>query len=192
MLEWTVLSYIRRKFADVNHISTQELENDSFGEGNNSGRSKDNSESGQTHVIIDCRRQDEYEVSHIPNAKHFHFQTNDESLKKLLVEETTKHSNSNESDLNIVCYCSLGYRSSMLAQRIQEMTKKDPDLGDKKIKSWNLEGSIFKWANESRPMTDLNEKSTKFVHPFSYTFCMLLQRQHWKWAPDKKEDVSEQ
>ena len=43
----------------------------SFGEGNNSGLSNDNSESGQTRVIIDCRRIDEYEVSHIPNAKHF-------------------------------------------------------------------------------------------------------------------------
>ena len=87
-----------------------------------------------------------------------------------------------------MCYCSLGYRSSILAQRIQSFANEDPDFSDKNIKAWNLEGSIFKWANEGRQMKDLNEKPTIFAHPFSYTFCMFLQKDYWKWTPDVYND----
>ena len=190
MFEWAVLSYIRRKFSDVNHISTEALENKSFGtRKDNDSSQDDNSDKEGKQVIIDCRRQDEYEVSHIPDAKHVHFQTSNEDLKKVLMKETQNVSNTNQEDLNIVCYCSLGYRSSMLAQKIQSLAKEDKELVDKKIKVWNLEGSIFKWANENRPMMDLNEQPTKFAHPFSYTFCMLLQKEYWKWAPDSNANL---
>ena len=183
-MEWAVLSYIKSKFSDVNHISTDDLEKRNFGSTCDFEIPSTKDETEQKHAIIDCRRQDEYEVSHIPGAKHVHFQIKDEELKKVLLEETENISNTDHDELNIVCYCSLGYRSSILARRIQSFAKDDPDLSDRNIKAWNLEGSIFKWANESRRMIDLNEKSTKFAHPFSYTFCMFLQKQYWKWTPD--------
>lgn len=42
-------------------------------------------------------------------------------------------------DSHIVVYCSVSYRSSILARRLQ-------DMGFTNV--YNLEGSIFKWANE--------------------------------------------
>ena len=191
MFEWAVLSYIRRKFDDVKHLSTESLENRSFGVSYDEESSKSKKEPEQKHVILDCRRQDEFEVSHIPDAKNVNFQIKYEDLKNVLLDEAKKLTNTEQKDINIVCYCSLGYRSSMLAQKIQNLAKDDPDLSGKNIKAWNLEGSIFKWANENRPMMDLNEKPTKFAHPFSYTFCMLLQKQYWKWTPDSKTNASE-
>ena len=187
-MEWLVFPYIKRKFPDVKNISTEDLEKRSFALACDFEMPSSKNEMEQKHVIIDCRRQDEYEVSHIPDAKHVHFQVKDEELKKVLLEETNNLSNKDKDELNIVCYCSLGYRSSMLAQRIQSFAKDDPDLSDKNIKTWNLEGSIFKWANEGRRMMDLNEKPTIFAHPFSYTFCMFLQKQYWKWTPDVYND----
>ena len=183
-MEWLVLPYIKSKFSDVKNISTEDLEKRSFGLAGDFEIPSSKNETEQKHVIIDCRRKDEYEVSHIPDAKHVHFQIKDGELKNVLLEETKNLSGTNQDELNIVCYCSLGYRSSILVQRIQSFAKDDPDLSDKNIKAWNLEGSIFKWANEGRPMMDLNEKPTKFAHPFSYKFCMFLQKQYWKWTPD--------
>ena len=165
-MEWLVLPYIKRKFSDVKNISTGDLEKRSFGSACDFEIPSSKNKMEQNHVILDCRRQDEYEVSHIPDAKHVHFQTKDEELKNVLLEETKNISNTNQDELNVVCYCSLGYRSSILAQRIQSFANEDPDFSDKNIKAWNLEGSIFKWANEGRRMMDLNEKPTIFAHLF--------------------------
>ena len=191
MLEWATLSYIRRKFAGVDHISTDEFCSRAKFTENDAQKSQDKEHSNNVYLTIDCRRKDEFEVSHIPNSKNLHFQTDDASLINFLVEEQNKlfDTDSANTKLNIVCYCSLGYRSSTLAQRIENLKSSHTTLRDKNIKTWNLEGSIFKWANEKRPMTDLNNLPTKFVHPFSYTFCMLLEREYWKWSPDLKQDT---
>jgi rhodanese-related sulfurtransferase len=191
MLEWAILSYIRRKFADVNHLSTDEFDTRTKFTSNDAKISQDNEHSNSAYVTIDCRRKDEFEVSHIPNSKHLHFQTDDASLINFLVDERNKllNTDSASKELNVVCYCSLGYRSSTLAQRIEQIKSSDANLSDKNIRAWNLDGSIFKWANEKRPMTDINDMATKFVHPFSYTFCMLLEREYWKWTPDSKQDT---
>ena len=194
MLDGAVLWYVRRKFPSVCHMTTNDLE--SLLNGTSTYEEKDIAsqkiyDRRNPVVIVDCRRKDEFEVSHIPNSKHLHFQTNAESLLAFLAEESDKHVNidSVKEELNVVCYCSLGYRSSMLVERIDKLTKTNPLLSSKNIKVWNLEGSIFKWANENKQMKDLNDKPTKFAHPFSYTFCMFLQRDYWKWTADAKEDI---
>ena len=46
-------------------------------------------------------------------------------------------------DAPIVTYCSVGYRSGKMAERLQA-------AGYTNVR--NLEGSIFKWANEHRPL----------------------------------------
>ena len=42
------------------------------------------------------------------------------------------------------------------------------------IQVWNLEGSIFKWANEGRPMVDENGASAQCCHPYSVLWGKLL------------------
>ena len=39
---------------------------------------------------------------------------------------------------------------------------------------FNLEGSLFKWANESRQMTNSEGCETKFAHPYNAVFGKLL------------------
>ena len=193
MLEKAILSYIRRKFSDVNHITTNDLDSQlkqTYEPTKDVTQPDEKTDSKIYHVVLDCRRKDEYEVSHLPNSKNLHFQTDEESLIDFLKGEISKQctSDSCNEELNVVCYCSLGYRSSILAQKVENLTRNDPNLRLKNIKVWNLEGSIFKWANESRPLKDLNEKPTTSVHPFSYTFCMFLERKLWKWSPDHKDE----
>lgn len=42
---------------------------------------------------------------------------------------------------------------------------------------YNLEGSIFKWANENRPMVDVKDKATIYAHPYNAVFQHLLRKE---------------
>ena len=44
-----------------------------------------------------------------------------------------------------------------------------------RISIHNLEGSLFKWANESRPMVDRMDQPTIFAHPYSAVWGKLLK-----------------
>ncbi|AFZ51500.1 rhodanese-like domain-containing protein [Dactylococcopsis salina] len=102
----------------------------------------------QNLQLIDTRKVEEYAVSHLPNAEHIPD-----------LETAKKHLNPNQL---IIAYCSVGYRSSRLAKELQQ-------LGYDQV--WNLEGSIFQWANEGRTLMQ-NDQPTKQVHPYS---------KNWKW-----------
>jgi hypothetical protein len=39
----------------------------------------------------------------------------------------------------------------------------------------NLEGSIFKWANEGKKLVDCNNKKTPNCHPYNYLWGKLLE-----------------
>jgi len=49
-------------------------------------------------------------------------------------------------------------------------------LGTKdKIQVYNIEGGLFKWANENRPMVDGKGQSTVSAHPYNSVFGKLLK-----------------
>ena len=130
-----VISFLRRQFPDSPGIQTNELD--------------DKIQSNQNVFLVDCRRPDEYSVSRIPNATNIHFKCSDEDLKSAL------------EDLNenviIVNYCSLGYRSGVMTKRILDLGLDNVS----KERVYNLEGSIFKWAQEERPLIDNKGQTTK-------------------------------
>ena len=43
-----------------------------------------------------------------------------------------------------------------------------------RLSFFNLEGSLFKWANENRHMTNSEGCETKFAHPYNAVFGKLL------------------
>jgi len=148
-----VVYTISKRFGQVNDISTDELET--------------RQNNGETFLIVDTRREDEYAVSRLPGAKHLFFKSEDEKVDRFLVENVGGAS-------GVVCYCSLGYRSSVMAEKIAAVT----NLEDLKV--YNLEGSIFKWANENKPLEGQG------VHPFSYFWALLtLDWSKWKWTPEE-------
>lgn len=69
--------------------------------------------SGQTNrpppVLLDARTPAEFAVSHLPGARRVDL--------KLPLTELLKHAGTNQA---IVVYCSVGYRSSRLAERLQQ------------------------------------------------------------------------
>ena len=58
----------------------------------------------------------------------------------------------------IIVYCSIGYRSEKIAEKIKAS-------GFAKV--YNLYGSIFEWANNELPLVEMNNKPTQKVHTYN-------------------------
>lgn len=99
------------------------------------------------YKIFDARELNEYLVSHLPGAVHIGF--ND--FKKEIFEKINK-------DEKIVLYCSVGYRSEKIGEKLQKM-------GFKNV--FNLYGSIFEWANKNYPVENFTEKNIKEIHAYN-------------------------
>ena len=89
-----------------------------------------NDRSRPAPLLLDVRTPAEYEVSHLAGAK----QVEPDALAAIVREP---------KDRPIVTYCSVGYRSGGFAKKLGE-------AGFTNV--MNLEGSIFRWANEGRPV----------------------------------------
>ena len=69
----------------------------------------------------------------------------------------------------------MGYRSSYLAQQLLcELDKPVYQVMKSKIMIYNLEGSIFKWANEGKDLEDNEGLKTLVVHPYNVVWGKLL------------------
>ena len=68
-------------------------------------------------------------------------------------------------DTPILLYCSVGYRSSRLADQLRRRGYSQ---------AANLEGSLFAWANEGRPLVNAQGKAALRVHPYNETWGKLL------------------
>lgn len=107
----------------------------------------------QQPIILDARTEAEYVISHLKNAQHIDpYHPN----LSMLIES---------KDTPIVVYCSVGYRSARIAQQLEQ-------AGFSQV--YNLEGSLFKWANEERPIYK-NNSLTSLVHPYNQVWGTLLK-----------------
>ena len=83
---------------------------------------------------------------------------------------------------DLVCYCSVGYRSSIVAEQILKL-KEDGQLPNG-LRPVNLEGSIFQWASEGRSLTRKGQTgvSVTTVHPFLKVWgALTLPFSLWQW-----------
>lgn len=190
-----ILFAVRTKYSDVTHISTEELaswlgsQNSTVSSGSASeisemvpesqgiARSREPNElKHQDNIILlDVREEDEYKVSHLEKARRIRDDLSAEEVEELL-KEILKPFNEKEpeEELKIVCYCSLGYRSSDLARKLK--TQVNNVKPTTPVQVFNLEGSIFKWANEGRKLVDNYGNDTTYVHPYNMVFGMTLKK----------------
>lgn len=110
-----------------------------------------------TPRLIDARTAEEFAVSQLREARRA-VSVDDVKALGIRPEEP------------IVVYCSVGYRSSELASRLAA-------AGFTEV--FNLEGSIFAWANEGRPVYRGTNR-VEVVHPFDKKWGQLLQE---RWHP---------
>ena len=115
-------------------------------------------------VIFDVRAPEEYAVSHLAGANRV-----DAGITRVAFLSE------NASALNgklAVFYCSVGVRSSKLAERIGDAAFKAAGATG----SANLAGGIFAWHGEQRALVDA-KGTTPFVHGYDPTWSQLISRQ---------------
>jgi rhodanese-related sulfurtransferase len=113
-------------------------------------------------VLLDVRTQAEYAVSHLRGAQWI---DPDAQAADVLLRCSP--------DRPIVTYCAVGYRSAALAQRLIAAGRRN---------IYNMEGSIFQWANEGRAL-ERNGKPVDTVHPCNENWGKLLNPRHRAQAP---------
>ncbi len=107
-------------------------------------------------VLLDAREWNEYEVSHLSNSM---FAGYDEfEIDK--VKSISKNQ-------KIVVYCSVGYRSEKIADKLKQAGFTDVS---------NLYGGIFEWVNQGNPVVDKNGKVTDNIHAYSKTWGVWLNK----------------
>jgi rhodanese-related sulfurtransferase len=116
-------------------------------------------------LLLDARSEEEFRVSHLLGAQSV--PTRGEALRVL---------ESIEADRPIVVYCSVGYRSAALVEAIQ-------NIGNREV--YNLEGSIFEWANQGHPVFRERLQVSE-VHPYDEKWGRLLNRDLWSWGDGRK------
>lgn len=98
-------------------------------------------------VLLDAREKAEFEVSHLAEARNVGFDGFDiESVSDLDKSDT------------IVVYCSIGKRSELIGEKLQQ-------AGYTSV--LNLYGGIFDWTNRGFQVYDKNEELVEQVHPYS-------------------------
>src|SRR5262252_846563 len=97
-------------------------------------------------VLLDVRTEAEWNVSHLPGARRVQPGATADSAAANIPKDTP-----------IVTYCAVGYRSGDLAMHLH-------DAGFTNVK--NLDGGIFEWANEHRPLVRDGQPVSQ-VHPYN-------------------------
>ena len=145
----TIQNDLENKYDNISHI-----------DGNNF--SKLNREKT---IIFDVREQNEFDVSHLPQAIQVDPEISNQFFISNYKEQVTGK--------NIVFYCSVGQRSSVLASRLKSAL-----IEQGATKVYNLKGGIFRWRNEKKDLIQ-DKKPTQFIHPYNPLWGLLLD--------DKKE-----
>ena len=119
--------------------------------------------SGATPLLIDVRTREEYEVSHLPGA-----------IWAETPSQIASAMGGASDQKPVVLYCSVGVRSSRAAAKLMESRRGNV---------FNLQGSIFQWANEGRPLM-ANDRTVHVVHPYNKRWGVLLNPQLHPNAPN--------
>jgi rhodanese-related sulfurtransferase len=112
--------------------------------------------------LLDVRSQAEFADSHLAQSQR----ANDADAAQAVLAARDKNA-------PVVVYCSVGYRSGKVVEALLKR-------GHTQV--WNLEGSLFEWANSGLPVVR-GDKPATTVHPYDKTWGVLLKRELWSRPP---------
>lgn len=119
--------------------------------------------SGAAVRLLDVREADEFAVSRLRGAVRVSPDASAAQVRQALGPVGP--------GATIVLYCTIGFRSSRLAQRIAAAY---PSAD--RVRVVNLQGGVIAWANAGLPFVDATGAPTRFVHPYDAQHAaMLLQ-----------------
>ena len=104
--------------------------------------------------LLDIRSRDDYSRGHLPGAVWAETPSEITAVLRTVSDQQP-----------VVLYCSVGVRSSKAAANLMRSGR---------AYVFNLQGSIFKWANEGRPLT-ADDHIAHVVHPYNERWGVLLK-----------------
>lgn len=107
-------------------------------------------------LLLDARSKNEYEVSHIKNAVWVGYE--EFSARKVQDIDRQKE---------IVVYCSVGYRSEKIAEKLVK-------FGYSNVS--NLYGGIFEWVNEDNDIANESGEVTTKIHAYNKQWGIWLSK----------------
>ena len=122
-----------------------------------------------SYLVFDVREPDEYERSHVRRARRLAPDT------KLTAFEA--EFGDSLAGKRLVFYCSVGYRSSILAERVLDSAKKSGA-----VSVANLRGGIFRWYNDGRTVYDAAD-TTDQIHPYDRVWGAFVNQRLLAPAP---------
>lgn len=105
-------------------------------------------------IFLDAREPAEFKVSHIEDAKFIGY----EHFSLANVKDIPK-------DKKIIVYCSVGYRSEKISEKLLEAGFKDVS---------NMYGGIFEWKNQDQEVVD-DKGTTEKVHAYDRIWGFWLK-----------------
>ncbi len=108
---------------------------------------------GEGVVLIDARAPEEFAVSRIPGAR-----------RETAIKGAAKMA---AGAKRVVVYDAVGFYSAEVADALGAAGSGG---------TFYLEGGIFQWANEGRPLVDADGSPTTKVHPYNKLWGRLLKR----------------
>ena len=139
---------LRANFPDVASIKASELQKQLGG--------------GKHPIILDVREREEFAVSHLRGAVRIDPEAE--------LDDVLRAIGSDPKDRDIIVYCSVGVRSTKLAERVLEGLK---ERGVRQVS--NLSEGIFGWHNTKRPLIR-GAQATRYVHPYDALWGRLVSR----------------
>jgi len=129
---------IMQDFPGIAHISSDELQHIETNKA----------------LIFDIRKTDEYNVSHIAGAILV--------SPKMSANSFLEKYNDAAKGKTVIFYCSVGQRSSIFANRVQDGLKNSGTVA-----VFNLKGGLFDWHNENLPLVTTSNEPTEYIHPYN-------------------------
>lgn len=163
-----VLAGIKKRFSDVPNVLPSEVQK---------VIDDPSVDDKWRYLLFDVREEKEFNISHIQQA-HFINESlsSQEQVKKMSKIIKEKLGNDTlQQPTDIFIYCSIGYRSSALLSSILK-GKEFEELSQ--LNFYNIEGGIFRWANENRPLVNCAHARTEVVHPYNTLWGKLLHKKH--------------
>jgi rhodanese-related sulfurtransferase len=116
-------------------------------------------------IILDSRKKEEYDISHIPGARFVEYK----NFKVKSIKDTPK-------DQPVYIYCSIGYRSERTAEMLQE-------AGYTQV--FNLYGGLFHWGNNGFPMENSKGNAISELHGYNKEWSQWINQNKCLLQPSR-------
>lgn len=113
-------------------------------------------------ILFDVREPEEFGVSHLAAAIRV--------SPDISAEEFAARFGDMLSGKRAIFYCSVGMRSSIVADRVAGVVRRET-----RRPPVNLAGGLFRWSNQSRPLVTQGGSGTRAVHPYDEYWGRLIE-----------------